>query len=1067
MSQKTSNIFRTASLTIDSTFVPNNSQLTFRPLQTPLNTVDDSYYSLGSAQTTDPTIRLNKYDASGTLTQIGYPYDTVFNLPPPGKILIVAGGEPPNNLVYTQDRDYWVASQNTGFTTEAFYAIAYNGSTWLAGARDACGENGIVVSSSNGINWLPNPGASGILIKQCNAIATNGTLWVAGGLGYNSTISGVSNSMCFSYDLVFWYKLGSADSIFTGGTITAIAQNNSIWLAGANKRNKLTIPYSMGYSLDGITWIPLVEGSLLLTNCNAFCWNGSLWNAGGDVLGITGTIINSLNGRYWTASTSCPIYSSVKTIAWNGIMWTVGGIDVSGQGRTLGYSYDGLNWYPSPSTSIFPSACNSITWDGIKWQAVGDSSIATSFNGIIWTINQEGSSILPQGNVIAVNKILPFVTPGNTYMNPTEPLSLVGGIDILGNCAIAYSTNGVSWTSSSQVSTVFSGSLPVTLVWNGSIWIGGFFTDGYGSPTVGYSYDGIIWNEALTGNGGMDSVFYSSAWIPFTNNLSGYFIGIGADLSFNAVLNLSYNGTNWSTLTPILDPSSILIGQNNQNYTYPQIVYNGTLWILTGAGTNSNIHNASIAYSSDGVHWTKSTSGSSLFTEHCSAILWNGSIWTAGGRDSSGALVAYSSDGINWTRGTLNGFLITGTACDIYSIAWNGLLFVIGGTGDNNRSDTGINIGYSYDGVQWFPAQYTFTEANTINTITWNGSVWIATGISNPLLDGYLGTLYYSYSGIEWYISPDVNVVKNLGSVVASNRLNPANGHTLPFPVYNQDISASNGFVMYSTIVNNLYKSTILSVDEANGVLGINETNRVFRDLNRTRVTTAVEISGGAITIHTSNTVPELYLSNNQSSHSGGRIELNDVSAQYGWRIDNNADVSNNLQITSFVGNTPYLAVDIRNKNNMIHFGIGTNADMTNALNVSSNIYIHGNLHVNGSKSFRIDHPNPMMTDTHYLRHSCLEGPTRGDTLYRWSLTTQNGTCVQTLPSYSPYLNEGWHFFVSAEDSFGTGYATLSEDETYFTLTVNMDGRYSVIGVATRKDKAAFTFDEKGAEYRE
>ena len=80
-------------------------------------------------------------------------------------------------------------------------------------------------------------------------------------------------------------------------------------------------------------------------------------------------------------------------------------------------------------------------------------------------------------------------------------------------------------------------------------------------------------------------------------------------------------------------------------------------------------------------------------------------------------------------------------------------------------------------------------------------------------------------------------------------------------------------------------------------------------------------------------------------------------------------------------------------------------------------------------------------------------------------LTTSNLSCIQTLPSYSVFLNENWQFFVSAKESFGTGYIILSEDETFFTLNVSEDGIYSVVGVATRKDKAALSFDEKGVEY--
>jgi len=562
----------------------------------------------------------------------------------------------------------------------------------------------------------------------------------------------------------------------------------------------------------------------------------------------------------------------------------------------------------------------------------------------------------------------------------------------------------------------------------------------------------------------MDLVFYNAAWRPYTNGISGEFIGVGSDLSFNTILNKSFDGTNWSSLSPSLSPPNMRMGQNNENYVYPQIAYNGAVWILTGAGSDISSNNASIAYSSDGNSWYKSTSGSALFTEHCSAVVWNGSIWVAGGRNNVRAVVAYSSDGINWLEGTLNGIWTLGTACDIYTIAWNGTLFTIGGTGDDNRSNTGINIGYSYDGVLWYPAQYTFTEANTINSISWNGSLWVATGISNPLLEGYLGTLFYSYSGVEWYISPDVNLIFQIGNILASNEVNPANGNTLPPPVYNQGSTASGGSVLYTTGNNDIYKSKVLNVDETDRVLTINQTYRNYQDLSGDIIKAAVEISGGAITVNTGSSVPGLYLRSRNSTKSGGRIELSDLMTGYGWQIDNSVSVRNHLQITNFVSGGPQsLAMDISNNSSI---GIGTNADGAYALKIGKNLYIKGNLTVNGTKSFQIDHPNPALTDTHYLRHCCVEGPTRGDNLYRWTMTTENRTCVQTLPSYSPYLNEDWHFFVTAEDSFGTGYATLSPCESFFTLTVNEEGTYSVVGVATRKDREALKFDEKGVEYR-
>ena len=62
-------------------------------------------------------------------------------------------------------------------------------------------------------------------------------------------------------------------------------------------------------------------------------------------------------------------------------------------------------------------------------------------------------------------------------------------------------------------------------------------------------------------------------------------------------------------------------------------------------------------------------------------------------------------------------------------------------------------------------------------------------------------------------------------------------------------------------------------------------------------------------------------------------------------------------------------------------------------------------------------------------------------------------------------MNEDWQFLVSSINSFGNGYATLAEDERSFTLTVNEEGSYSVLGVATRKDETAKLFDKTGVEF--
>jgi hypothetical protein len=137
----------------------------------------------------------------------------------------------------------------------------------------------------------------------------------------------------------------------------------------------------------------------------------------------------------------------------------------------------------------------------------------------------------------------------------------------------------------------------------------------------------------------------------------------------------------------------------------------------------------------------------------------------------------------------------------------------------------------------------------------------------------------------------------------------------------------------------------------------------------------------------------------------------------------------------------------------------------TSTLYVQGDVNITGNLE-KGSGSFLIPHPDPSKNSTHMLRHCFVEAPTRGDNLYRWTLTTTNRVAEQALPAYSPFLNEGWKFYVNPVNSLGRGYVVLADDERSFRLIVSEDGDYHVLGLATRKDAAAKAFfDGKGVEY--
>ena len=105
-----------------------------------------------------------------------------------------------------------------------------------------------------------------------------------------------------------------------------------------------------------------------------------------------------------------------------------------------------------------------------------------------------------------------------------------------------------------------------------------------------------------------------------------------------------------------------------------------------------------------------------------------------------------------------------------------------------------------------------------------------------------------------------------------------------------------------------------------------------------------------------------------------------------------------------------------------------------------------------GSGTFKIDHPDPLKTDTHYLQHSFVESPTGGDNIYRWTVTTTNKIHTITLPDYYKFLNKDDMVWISPVNHFGRAYGTVNQEQTEINIVTDTDGIYNVLLVGTRKD---------------
>ena len=195
------------------------------------------------------------------------------------------------------------------------------------------------------------------------------------------------------------------------------------------------------------------------------------------------------------------------------------------------------------------------------------------------------------------------------------------------------------------------------------------------------------------------------------------------------VLAYSSDGITWS---PSINGNTMFLQCN-------AVAWNGQQWVAGGNAPNM------LAYSPDGISWAPSANGSPIFSTQCNTVAWNGQYWFAGGQGTN--VLAYSTDGNTWVALTTPIFT---TQCN--TVAWDGQQWVAGGQGTNS-------LAYSADGTTWVAS----TNGNTIfstqcNTVAWNGQQWVAGGQGTNVLA-------YSTDGAVW--TPSLNGNATFSSVAS------------------------------------------------------------------------------------------------------------------------------------------------------------------------------------------------------------------------------------------------------------------------------------------------------------
>jgi len=599
-----------------------------------------------------------------------------------------------------------------------FSAVLNNGTTWVAGGSSS------VAYSTTGKTWTTVTGGP----TNVNSLAWTGTMWVACCDGSNNlyvssdAVSWTLNTNLSSYNL---YKVAYANNTLFALSSGIIFYTTSLNLGAWSLHSTVAAGIFTGFVYTGTHFL-FSSNTTLLTTLDLVSWTTSTLPSPSTTLSIN----NSANG----VATVKPITVACSDSGYN----------------TLGYTYDGIQWYGCGNT-VLQTRANHAAWNGNIWVAVGKSSgtwFAISKDGINW--QQQSDSLFTEAYSVAWN--------GYEWIAAGEGAAF----------SLARSTNGIHWSGVANSKTLFP-SKAVDVVWNGRSWIacGGTtvaFLNNGGFTTTGVVGDlsSVLLPATTTASSGVNPEYAidysdSTAW---TSQSSVYTAGLytgsdpsggewiqvnmGASTAFkqyylrsNALqwsLHGSPNGTTtWSLVDSRVDASNVFFATTNTTpYAYYRFLFQK---IVNGASTNVQVNGIDFFVDKSPptsrfyrLNNTKRWLSSVVNTGYSSIMQYNGVVPVTASPVS--VPTSYSYDGqynlmtdlsnVNVYYSSANNVLIDvslSTIAQKYASCFNGTHFFVGGSGAN------IMYAHPSDMTAW----YSVANADT----TFSGGSILAL-VSNP-----------------------------------------------------------------------------------------------------------------------------------------------------------------------------------------------------------------------------------------------------------------------------------------------------------------------------------------------
>jgi hypothetical protein len=481
-----------------------------------------------------------------------------------GTIFVAVHSGGSNNVSYSIDGINWISSTTNiastltwvswtkdrfliGGSTNGTIYYSFDGNNWITNSLALVNTNG---STYNGSYYLLTASTGGTPVLYRSLDSINWSIAIGGTTGFGGYSTGLSTPSIFTQSLT---SLVNTNGWITSGHEMGLTYNTTTSLTGG---------YNMTLRNNGVNTIVVDKNGCSTIQIDE--QYGTFISSPITLIGIQST-----NALYYTMDNKSlvninGIFSTftTKALGWNKNIWLA-----SDDSSVLYYSFDGLNW--TITDSIFGHVyVDCVKWNGKMWvggsqHIISNTSMYYSYDGMIWTPILNTSTLFNSGcQTIEWN----------------GKLWLAGGsVTIAGNGnTLAYSYDGINWIGIG--STVF-GATCNSIVWNGSLWVAvGTGTNAIASCT----------SDPTNPNNWLTLSFGSSTYQPVSNSCMTWngkrFVTVGIQ-SFFGMTIIAHSTSGLAILSDwtFLNSSTIFTNSGNR------CTWNGSIWILTGTGTNSVI----------------------------------------------------------------------------------------------------------------------------------------------------------------------------------------------------------------------------------------------------------------------------------------------------------------------------------------------------------------------------------------------------------------------------------------------------------------------------------------------